>query len=311
MVREVVHVPPDLSVERLVDDYFWRHQVLSFPVVDGGRVGLVGIHDLGRRPRERWTESRVRDIMRPVSDALLAAPRESLWQALEKVSRNDIGRAAVVDDRRLARYLRLKDIMHVLTSAPRPSPPGTGKEGGRTVKYLVVALIASAITIFALQNTTPTSIRFLVWSLPPTPLATVILSSVVAGIVLVGFPLWVNRWRLRARTRKLEARLATAEARTTKEEPPPLPPTPPRAQPPLVQSSVGKPVPDREVATPRELRWSRCRDRALDEHATAWPHARAFLRGDSPGGTVLPRILPQGGVTSLRRRIRVRPSSSR
>lgn len=89
------------------------------------------------------------------------------------------------------------------------------------MKYFVVALIASAITIFALQNTTPTSIRFLVWSLPPTPLATVILSSVVAGIVLVGFPLWVTRWRLRARARALEARLASAEAPTAEHEPRP------------------------------------------------------------------------------------------
>lgn len=95
------------------------------------------------------------------------------------------------------------------------------------MRYVVVAVIASGITIFALQNTTPTSIRFLVWSLPPTPLATVILSSVSAGILLVGLPLWLTRWRLRARTRALEAQLASAEAPRTAPEPP-RPPAPPR-----------------------------------------------------------------------------------
>lgn len=92
------------------------------------------------------------------------------------------------------------------------------------MKYLLVAVIASAITVFALQNTTPISLRFLFWSLPETPLATVILVSVVAGIVLVGFPLLINSWRLRARTRSLEARLAAAEARATQLEPPTSPP---------------------------------------------------------------------------------------
>jgi Zn-dependent protease/predicted transcriptional regulator len=123
MAREVVHVPPDLRVERLVDDYFWRHHVSSFPVVDGGRtLGLVGIHDLGRLPRERWAETRVRDVMRPVTDALVASPRESLWQALEKVSRNGIGRVAVVEGDRLAGYLSVKDIMHVLTVSALVTP---------------------------------------------------------------------------------------------------------------------------------------------------------------------------------------------
>jgi uncharacterized integral membrane protein len=91
------------------------------------------------------------------------------------------------------------------------------------VSYVLVAVVASAITIFALQNTTPTSVRFLFWSLDGTPLATVILVSVAAGIVLAGLPLWVDRWRLRVRTRTLETRLASAEVRAAEHEAPPGP----------------------------------------------------------------------------------------
>jgi uncharacterized integral membrane protein len=103
------------------------------------------------------------------------------------------------------------------------------------VRYLIVAVIASGITVFALQNITPISVRFLVWSLPETPLATVILVSVGAGVVLVGFPLLISRWRLRARARSLEARLASAEARANERESPPRPPVPPGAadRPPI------------------------------------------------------------------------------
>ncbi|MBI2205821.1 MAG: LapA family protein [Candidatus Rokubacteria bacterium] len=79
------------------------------------------------------------------------------------------------------------------------------------VRYLIVALVASAITVFALQNTAPASVRFLLWSLE-LPLAGVILGSVAAGIVLVGLPLWIGRWQLGSRVRTLERRLAAADA---------------------------------------------------------------------------------------------------
>ena|SRR5688572_24287818 len=82
-------------------------------------------------------------------------------------------------------------------------------------KYVFVAVVASAITVFALQNNTPTSVRFLLWSLESVPLATVILVSVALGVALVGIPLLIARWRLRARVRSLETRLALAEAPLT------------------------------------------------------------------------------------------------
>jgi uncharacterized integral membrane protein len=77
------------------------------------------------------------------------------------------------------------------------------------VKYVFIALLAAAIAVFALQNNAPTAVRFLLWAREGTPLATVILLSVAAGIVLVGLPLWVDRWRLRSRVRALEEQLAT------------------------------------------------------------------------------------------------------
>ncbi len=91
-------------------------------------------------------------------------------------------------------------------------------------KYVFVAVLASAITLFALQNNAPASIRFLVWRLQDVPLATVILVSVAAGIVLAGVPLWFERWRLRARVRSLESRLSAAEALLGERDRGPAPP---------------------------------------------------------------------------------------
>ena len=77
--------------------------------------------------------------------------------------------------------------------------------------YLLGVAVAVAIAIFALQNTDQVTISFIAWKVEKVPLAAVILiSGGVGGFVmtLVG---WVQRWRLRAKIRQLEARQRSAE----------------------------------------------------------------------------------------------------
>jgi uncharacterized integral membrane protein len=49
--------------------------------------------------------------------------------------------------------------------------------------YLLMALLGSAATIFALQNRDPVEIWFLAWSVKGMPLALVILLSLLVGVV--------------------------------------------------------------------------------------------------------------------------------
>jgi Zn-dependent protease len=115
MTHPVIHVAPGLPLARVVDEFFWPHHVTSFPVVEDGRVvGIVSVHDLARINRDRWAETRVADIMRPLEARLRASPDESLWDAFQKLSENGLGRLAVLDGARLVGYLSAKDAMHVL-----------------------------------------------------------------------------------------------------------------------------------------------------------------------------------------------------
>ena len=77
--------------------------------------------------------------------------------------------------------------------------------------YLLVALVAAAIAVFALQNSAATSVRFLVWTLDDLPLAAVALIALAAGLIVAGLPLWISRWRWRSRSRVCEARAAMLE----------------------------------------------------------------------------------------------------
>jgi uncharacterized integral membrane protein len=95
--------------------------------------------------------------------------------------------------------------------------------------YLLVAIVAAAVAVFALQNSAPTSVRFLVWTTEDIPVSALVLASLAAGLVVAGVPLWIQRWRLRSRTRTLEARVRMLEGavderqRATLSQPPPPP----------------------------------------------------------------------------------------
>ncbi len=102
-----------------------------------------------------------------------------------------------------------------------------------TFGYVVVAVLAAAVTIFAIQNSTPTAVEFLLWKHEGMPVSALILISLAAGLVLAGVPLAIQKWRLRSRVRTLETRvrmLETAVEERTRamlgQHPPPRPPDP-------------------------------------------------------------------------------------
>jgi uncharacterized integral membrane protein len=76
------------------------------------------------------------------------------------------------------------------------------------VTYLLVAMLAVAVAVFTMQNTEPVTVTLLVWRFASIPLASVVLVALGTGIVLVGVPLWLQRWRLRSKLRALESRPA-------------------------------------------------------------------------------------------------------
>jgi uncharacterized integral membrane protein len=99
--------------------------------------------------------------------------------------------------------------------------------------YLVVAVLAASVAAFALQNTDPATVRFLFWRLEHVPLATLILVSFGAGLLIAAVPLAIRLgiWRSRARAR--ETRLGTLEAAAAERDrqalrPPPQAPRTPQ-----------------------------------------------------------------------------------
>ena len=102
--------------------------------------------------------------------------------------------------------------------------------------YLFAALLAAAVAVFALQNSTQTSVRFLVWTLDGLPLAAVALVSLAVGLVAAGVPLLIRSWRWSSRARSADARVAVlektlAERDQAQRQPSPEPPASRRSTP--------------------------------------------------------------------------------
>ena len=77
---------------------------------------------------------------------------------------------------------------------------------------LLVGLLSAAIAVFALQNNTPMSVRFLGWSLENVPLAVAILVPFAVGLLTAAIPLGYAKWRWRSRARSLETKVEMLES---------------------------------------------------------------------------------------------------
>jgi Zn-dependent protease/CBS domain-containing protein len=94
-----VSVEPDSTVGHFVDHVLTLHRQEAFTVARGERLhGILTLGDLKGLPRERWHQTRVGDVMRPVAANLFVAPSTPLARAERLMNVNGAGALAVVDD---------------------------------------------------------------------------------------------------------------------------------------------------------------------------------------------------------------------
>lgn len=111
MTRGPETVPPDLTLDHLMDDYFMRRRYIAFPVTEADRpVGLVTLHQLKEIPREEWPRRTVGEIMTPANDGLTVRPEESMTDVLEKMEESGARRVLVARDGHLEGIITASDV---------------------------------------------------------------------------------------------------------------------------------------------------------------------------------------------------------
>lgn len=104
-------VPPDLSVERLIDEFFARRPEQAYPVVlDGAVLGLVGVSDVAAVPRPERGVTSAAQVMRPTYEVPVARWDESLADLVGKLEAGAEPNVLVLDGPRLVGFVSAGDL---------------------------------------------------------------------------------------------------------------------------------------------------------------------------------------------------------
>lgn len=101
-VGEVMGVPfaiePDVTVSHFVDVILPQHRQTSFLVAREKRLhGLLTLADLKALPRDKWRQTRARDVMRPISPQLFVESSAPMSRAEDLMKKNGADALAVIN----------------------------------------------------------------------------------------------------------------------------------------------------------------------------------------------------------------------
>jgi Zn-dependent protease len=115
MKTDPVAVSPSLSVEELVEDYFYKYHFKMFPVVEDEKlVGCVTVNQVKEIPKDERATRTVRDLLYSCSPENTIDVDEDAVKALSTMNRSGMSRLMVVDDGDLVGVITLKDMLKFL-----------------------------------------------------------------------------------------------------------------------------------------------------------------------------------------------------
>lgn len=99
-------VPANISLQRLVDEYFLPHALRSALVMQGDQLaGLITLNEIRRVPREQWAQVPVGHVMIPLEKLHVVSPDQSLNEVLPLMVGQNINQLPVVQNGQLVGLL--------------------------------------------------------------------------------------------------------------------------------------------------------------------------------------------------------------
>lgn len=124
MRRTGPFVTPDLSVERLVNEWMLPTADRAWPVLDGAHFrGLVCLADVRKVPRAQWPDTQVAQVYTPERELVVAAPEDRVSDVLAALSWRDVAQLPVVANGQLVGMLVLRDVLRWIELRPAEGPP--------------------------------------------------------------------------------------------------------------------------------------------------------------------------------------------
>jgi Zn-dependent protease/CBS domain-containing protein len=115
MSQNPICVSPEITISRLVEEYFMKYRFTSFPVCQSGRVvGIITLNSVKGIPKENWDQETIKNAVTPISQEFILHLEEEAVEAFRKIITSDMGRLPVVKGDYIVGILSRKDIMNLL-----------------------------------------------------------------------------------------------------------------------------------------------------------------------------------------------------
>jgi len=123
MSPDVQAVPPDITLERLVAEYFLRESPSTLPVErDGALAGVISVEDVRAIPRERWPAMLVVEVMKPLEEEQVLSINNDAWDATNRMAQSRSDRVLVAENRHVEGIVTRGSIMRWLQTHTRLAP---------------------------------------------------------------------------------------------------------------------------------------------------------------------------------------------
>ena len=139
MNRNLVSVPPEITVQDLVDNYIYKYHRKMFPVVTDSQqlVGCVSTEQVKKLPRSEWSQHNLREIAQPCSRQNTITPDTDAAKVLSIIGRAEDSPLLVVENDQLVAFVSPQDLLHFL-SIKLELEGADGKAGAKDVAVHVV-----------------------------------------------------------------------------------------------------------------------------------------------------------------------------
>ena len=117
MKTDALTVPASISLKELVEDYVYRHHYKMFPVMENSDklAGCITTKQLRDVPRDKWDQTKVRDMAVQCSPENTIESTEDAMKALSKMKQTGASRLMVVEGDHLVGIISLKDMLELLS----------------------------------------------------------------------------------------------------------------------------------------------------------------------------------------------------